>query len=96
MAMAGKGSKSALTYAGEKFGQKRPPLSVTIKQILDRYPDGQIFKVLYSYVHHRDGMIVPGSGQLQNWNWTTGGNKKGEGKNPDHSTDGFIWGWGGL
>ena len=34
------------TDAGEQFGQRRPPLSVTIKQILDRYPDGQIFKVL--------------------------------------------------
>ena len=30
---------------GEQFGQRRPPLSVTIKQILERYPDGQIFKV---------------------------------------------------
>ena len=30
---------------GDVFGQKRPPLSVTIKQILERYPDGQIFKV---------------------------------------------------
>ena len=29
----------------EQFGQKRPPLSVTIKGILERYPDGQIFKV---------------------------------------------------
>lgn len=34
---------------GEDFGQKRPPLSVTIRGILDRYPDGQIFKVLYAY-----------------------------------------------
>lgn len=32
-------------FVGEIFGQKRPPLSVTIKQILERYPDGQIFKV---------------------------------------------------
>ena len=32
---------------GEEFGQRRPPLSVTIKQILERYPDGQIFKVNY-------------------------------------------------
>jgi len=30
---------------GEQFGQRRPPLSVTIKAILERYPDGQIFKV---------------------------------------------------
>ena len=33
------------TYQGEQFGQRRPPLSVTIKSILERYPDGQIFKV---------------------------------------------------
>jgi len=32
-------------FIGEEFGQNRPPLSVTIKQILERYPDGQIFKV---------------------------------------------------
>ena len=30
----------------EDFGQKLPPLSVAIKGILKRYPDGQIFKVL--------------------------------------------------
>ena len=34
---------------GERFGQRRPPLSVTIKQILERYPDGQIFKVNNNY-----------------------------------------------
>ena len=28
------------------FGQRQPPLSVTIKAILERYPDGQIFKVM--------------------------------------------------
>ncbi len=27
------------------FGQRRPPLSVTITGILEEYPDGQIFKV---------------------------------------------------
>ena len=32
---------------GEQFGQRRPPLSVTIKQILERYPDGQLFKVSF-------------------------------------------------
>ena len=31
--------------AGKKFGQREPPLSVTIRGILERYPDGQIFKV---------------------------------------------------
>ena len=30
---------------GETFGQRRPPLSLTIKRILQEYPDGQIFKV---------------------------------------------------
>ena len=30
----------------DNFGQKLPPLSVAIKGILKRYPDGQIFKVL--------------------------------------------------
>ncbi len=30
---------------GRQFGQRRPPLSVSIKRILDTYPDGQIFKV---------------------------------------------------
>ncbi|KAL5499504.1 hypothetical protein EMCRGX_G010938 [Ephydatia muelleri] len=29
---------------GYEFGQKRPPLSVLIRNILERYPDGQIFK----------------------------------------------------
>ena len=32
---------------GEQFGQRRPPLPVTIKQILERYPDGQLFKVSF-------------------------------------------------
>ena len=35
----------SLPLTGEHFGQRRPPLSVTIKGILERYPDGQIFKV---------------------------------------------------
>lgn len=29
----------------EGYGPKPPPVSVTIKQLLQRYPDGQIFKV---------------------------------------------------
>ena len=33
------------SLAGQHFGQRQPPLSVTIKAILERYPDGQIFKV---------------------------------------------------
>ena len=28
-----------------RFGQRPPPVSRLIKTILDRYPDGQIFKV---------------------------------------------------
>ena len=35
----------AVSITGEKFGPEAPPLSVLIKDILDRYPDGQIFKV---------------------------------------------------
>ena len=31
---------------GEVFGQRHPPLSIYIKGILERYPDGQIFKVM--------------------------------------------------
>ena len=41
-------------YQGEQFGQRRPPLSVTIKSILERYPDGQIFKVK----HRLDGVLL--------------------------------------
>ena len=29
----------------DNFGQKEPPLYVAIQGILNRYPDGQIFKV---------------------------------------------------
>ena len=36
---------ASVTVDGEYFGQIPPPLSVTIKGILDKYPDGQIFKV---------------------------------------------------
>ena len=40
----------------EDFEQKTPPLSVTIKAILERYPDGQIFKVVVAivYMHSYD------------------------------------------
>ena len=31
------------------FGPKNPPLYVTIKDILQEYPDGQIFKVSPDY-----------------------------------------------
>ena len=30
---------------GHTFGQRQPPLYVTIHKVLDKYPDGQIFKV---------------------------------------------------
>ena len=35
---------------GGRFGQRQPPLTVTIKAILERYPDGQIFKVYTWYI----------------------------------------------
>ena len=34
-----------MSVSGKQFGQRKPPLSVSIRQILERYPDGQIFKV---------------------------------------------------
>ena len=39
---------------GEEFGQRHPPLSIYIKGILERYPDGQIFKVreLFDSLYH--------------------------------------------
>lgn len=46
--------KDATSVLGHQFGQRRPPLSVTIKAILDRYPDGQIFKVKYDIVASPD------------------------------------------
>lgn len=36
---------------GEMFGQRHPPLSIYIKGILERYPDGQIFKVWDSQLY---------------------------------------------
>lgn len=35
-----------MRFDSESFGQREPPISVIIKGILDRYPDGQIFKVI--------------------------------------------------
>ena len=35
---------------GEVFGQRHPPLSIYIKGILERYPDGQIFKVSETFM----------------------------------------------
>ena len=37
---------------GHTFGQRQPPLYVTIGKILDKYPDGQIFKVSSQVVHN--------------------------------------------
>lgn len=31
------------------FGQRVPPLYVEIKEVLQEYPDGQVFKVLGQY-----------------------------------------------
>ena len=36
---------SSSAVEGHAFGQEQPPLYVTIQKILDKYPDGQIFKV---------------------------------------------------
>ena len=38
-------SEMSLSLTGVQFGQRRPPLSVIIKAILERCPVGQIFKV---------------------------------------------------
>ena len=41
-------STSQLSMAqggGHTFGQRQPPLYVAIQKILEKYPDGQIFKV---------------------------------------------------
>lgn len=40
-----KRNKPSIKFVGEKFGQRKVPLSVSIRRILDSYPDGQIFKV---------------------------------------------------
>ena len=48
-----------MTNVGEEFGQRRPPLFVTIKQILDKYPDGQIFKVVKEFI---TGAMVANNG----------------------------------
>ena len=45
--------------SSEHFGQKRPPLSVTIKGILERYPDGQVFKVTINYCIIVWGIVKP-------------------------------------
>ena len=43
---------------GEVFGQRHPPLSIYIKGILERYPDGQIFKVRYILNHNSYSLAV--------------------------------------
>jgi hypothetical protein len=43
---------------GDEFGQKTPPLHTIIEKILERYPDGQIFKVRY------DGVLIKKIGSL--------------------------------
>ena len=42
---------SSSAVEGHAFGQRQPPLYVTIKKILDKYPDGQIFKVCQGNIH---------------------------------------------
>ena len=34
-----------MAAGGNTFGQRQPPLYVSIQKILDKYPNGQIFKV---------------------------------------------------
>ena len=36
---------SSAVEQGHAFGQEQPPLYITIQKILEKYPDGQIFKV---------------------------------------------------
>lgn len=52
------GTATIMDVTGEQFEMKDTPFSVAIKQILERYPDGQIFKVVQciatqrrSYMH---------------------------------------------
>ena len=39
------------------FGQEQVPLTDEIKEILDEYPDGQIFKVSNCNMHHKTSLI---------------------------------------
>ena len=36
---------ASMAAGGSTFGQRQPPLYISIQKILDKYPDGQIFKV---------------------------------------------------
>eukprot|EP00731_Ephydatia_muelleri_P035877 Em0173g4a len=54
--MAEKGSR--VTAKGYRFGIKKPPLYVTIKTFLDRYPDGQIFKELIQNADDAGATVV--------------------------------------
>ena len=70
-----------LSLTGQHFGQRRPPLSVTIKAILERYPDGQIFKVcLFKRTKHNCSTtkinLVHGYFSLCAWNTTSWANKE--------------------
>ena len=38
-------AKRKMAAIKRRFGQEQPPLHVTIQKILNKYPDGQIFKV---------------------------------------------------
>ena len=41
----------------QEFGQRLPPLYVAIQKILDKYPDGQIFKVQLYYNNNNNNII---------------------------------------
>ncbi|CAI8014100.1 Sacsin [Geodia barretti] len=72
---------SSSAVEGHAFGQRQPPLYVTIQKILDKYPDGQIFKeiiqnaddagastvhfYLDSRQHGSQSLIHPSLGQFQ-------------------------------
>lgn len=47
MCAEGHAHEVKMSQRTRQFGQRSPPVSVAIKQILQRYPDGQIFKVIY-------------------------------------------------
>ena len=35
-------------FGGQRFGQRPPPISKLIKDLLEKYPSGQIFKVCHT------------------------------------------------
>ena len=49
----------------EEFNIRPPPLSVAIKSILKRYPDGQIFKVSIARLEYTVEPLY--NGQIRDW-----------------------------